>query len=451
MSRKAFFLIVGLSGLAGITLFQNRALAVDPAGRCFITGGSAPLRVCHHPQDEGIYYPTPVNEVAYNVQILKISDTKYVTAAHSETMDSFVNKYPRVGDSIKVGTVNGRFTYQMPVNMQFRIWGSLTDTLSPLYYRIGGPHKNYGTSGGANPIMVGGRYWVGDTNIYMFFLGVWDGAKFGSSDWRDYIFESRTSDFLNYEIVNSKNQFGYLTWSSFSMASSDLDKRPATLIDKAGNEIKSSLATTPNGATGMIGSIVIVDKVYYYFYTDPDPTDSKKSNLYVRTALDISGGRGDFWSAPAKITPQPVSPHTLIRVAKAKGMNRWAVFYNCYAADTGRSDICLQYTANLNLVGPGGLSEIQYYQPPKGANDTYHQLFSKFNLGLSLSNARCTASLRAQHYFMTDLNGALASPDLESELSRGGLLTWMDMCLGPYGAPVYRAGWRVDVLRRKPQ
>lgn len=426
--------LAGAFALASLTLVCGVAQA-GPVARCYLTGGNSPLRVCHHPTDEGIYYNTPANRVAYNVQIMKLSDSDYYTVYHGESKAAFDDNKPRSGDSIKTALANGPFTYTMPPNPKFTIWGSLLDTTSGLYYGLDVPNANAkGTSGGGNPIAVMGRGWAGDTTIYTFFLGV-SSPDFGSNNWRHFLYESRSHDLINTYLKSAACSPD--PWCKFDQYATDAMRRPMVIQDTANNTIQSNQSAGPETTTGLIGSIVVINQVYHYFYTDLDPVNSGVTNLYVRTALDVSGNSGNFWSLPTKLNKSPLPNGTLIRVAKAKDMNRWALFYNCYDQNS-RSDICLQYTENLELTGAGGIASLDFF--------TDGNLHSPFYMGLNTQS--CPYSARAQHYFMTDVYGGLASPNGEAATTRGGMLTWMDMCSGPdgpFGSPVVRAGWDVTV------
>jgi hypothetical protein len=153
----------------------------------------------------------------------------------------------------------------------------------------------------------------------------------------------------------------------------------------------------------------------------------------MRTTSDVSQG---VWSPATQLTTTGLPVGTIMRVQMAKGMDRWSVLYSCYSPVTGGQDICIQYTGSMNLTGPDSLGALTYF-----SNEAGH---SPYYLGLSISNCPGLAA-RGQHYMMTDLNGNLASPGAELSANRGGVLTWMDACQGgPYGAPMFRAGWDVN-------
>ena len=412
--------------LATAKSVTGRTFATPAGGRCFQTGG---LTVCHNPGDEGVFFDTPQNMVAYNAQVVKLSPTDYLTVYHSESKDSWDRQTPRPGDSIRVGLQQGPFSYQMPPT-NYAIWGSLTDPLSNLYYGIGTPNANAGgASGGGNPMIVTGR--PGDPYKYMFFLGVSDGFRYNANDWQHTLHVARTVDFANWDVLSMAPN-GQESWQPFTHATAEWQRRPLTLTDASGAAIMSAIPNNIHSTQGLIGSISYVNGLYYYFYTDQNPANPNETLFYVRTSSDISMGK---WSHAMRVGNEVYGTGTMIRVAKARGMERWSVVYGCYSPTTGISDLCVQYTENLNLEGPGSIGSLTLFA--NAANQSH------YNLGIEISDCNNSA-LRAQHYMLTDLNGNLEAPLGEEDISRGGVLTWMDMCTGaPYGAPMYRAGWTV--------
>jgi hypothetical protein len=174
--------------------------------------------------------------------------------------------------------------------------------------------------------------------------------------------------------------------------------------------------------------------LYYYFYTDRDPANPALMRLYYRTSPNISGGA---WSPAALANDETYDQVVVAMVYKAKARDRWAVAYTCYYAITGESDLCVQYTANLNVRGAGGISDLRFFQASGGRSNYY--------LGIASKDCSSFAS-RGQPYAMTDTQGALASPDGEDSITRGGFITWTDgSCTGGiFGAPSFRAGWDVQ-------
>ena len=390
--------------------------SVSASIRCYPTGG---LTVCHDQNDMSVFYNTPLQEVAYYVQTIRDS-LNYWTIYHSNAR----NKSPgSFGDSIKVGSLQASYNYLMPPNKSYKIWGTQTDG-SSILYSADGTNSYTSVSGGGNPIAVAGRYWAGDNYYYVFFLGVADdnmNRLAGENDYRHYLLEARTLDFVNFEIKADIN--GVEQWKQFNDSACQANPascRPKMLKDINGNIIRSNQAKHPDLTFGLIGSISIINNTYYYFYTDYD-TSSQNFYLYYRTATNITGN--NYWSAPIRISNN-IGGAAIVRVAKAKGLDKWAVFYNCWSS--GRSDLCLQYTNNLNVIGSGGISDLVI--------DNFNA--GNFYLGLQGVN---------QQGILTDKNGNLISPDNEDQTyARGGELRWSDFSSpGVYGGKVWRAGWGV--------
>ncbi|RYZ78697.1 MAG: hypothetical protein EOP06_28570 [Proteobacteria bacterium] len=228
----------------------------------------------------------------------------------------------------------------------------------------------------------------------------------------------------------SNDSNGTRTWYPFTTGAPDWQKRPLMLTDSNGNAIMGNYPAGGDNTQGLIGSVTMANQMYYFFYTDRDTSDPNHMYLYYRLSSDISGG---MWSPPTRVTDEAFDVGSVIMVHKAKGRDRWVVGYTCYNANTNVSDICVQYTENLNIVGPGGVSSVKFYQAAG----------NRSNYFMGISQKGCPAStLRAQPYFMTDTQGALASPDGETSINRGGYVSWTEMCSGNiYGAPVFRSSW----------
>jgi hypothetical protein len=264
-------------------------------------------------------------------------------------------------------------------------------------------------------MVVAGR--PGDPFFYVFFLGVSDDARVRdhkAADWRHYLLEARTRDFAAFDLRTAAG------WAPFTGAA-----RPAPSMDATGNVIRSNTPRTIDKTQGLIGSISYVRGVYHYFYLDYAPGGGS-IHLYHRTSSDVAGG---VWSAPQAVAT--VADFSMIRVAKAKALDRWAVLYGCYVK--GVQDICLLYTETLAVVGQGGVSDLR--------------LTSDYALGLSADGK---ARSYAQPDWLTDRWGGLdtVGPHQEQEFY------WTDMnpenCKArpnPYcpvaGGVVYRAGWTV--------
>lgn len=389
--------------------------------QCYITNG---VHVCHNPADESVFYNTPSDQVAYNVQTLKLAD-KYVTIYHGEPYGKPVGSS---GDSIKSALSIYPYTYSMPTN-NYVIHGLTSDFASVLYSDTGSIYTSMG--GAANPVTVAGRYWAGDQYYYTFFIGVIDddGDRVaGENDYRHHLYIARTLDFQKYDIKTGESN-----WIPFSRSYCDEHVgqcRPATQKDSDGNLIVGSKPNQPDLLQGLFGSIVILNQKYYYFYNDFDP-GTNNYYLFYRTNLDLN----QSWSPPTKIISTPFMEGAMVRIAKAQNMDRWVMLYHCKNA-IGALDLCLQYTENLNIIGPGGLSSLQINS--NGNADGY-------NLGLRGSGEQYDSF--GQPYWMTDKDGNLTSPDTEVGQPRGGEIRWLDYVengqIKVWGGKVWRAGWNI--------
>ncbi len=419
---------------------------------CYLTA-AGDLQVCHAVAAEGVYYQPSQQQIGYNTQILSLGNGRFVTVLHSEAEDNQhylqATGHLRPGDSIKVGVADDAARPDKvrvaPDTLSFRIWGSLENPASPLYYDYKDPRSAAGgLSGGANPMVVSGRRSEGDPYFYMFFLGVTSDGGHGTA-WRNVLLEARTRDFVAFDVLadTAADRTG---WVPFRPEGTP----PAIVTDVAGHPIVSNQAApvAPEGSTdrdhppgsvttaGVFGSIAKAHGRYYYFYTDQDAADPSRNHLYLRTADDISAdGR---WSEPTIVMDVP--PEILIRVARARHADRWALFYNCLrAVQPFLSDICLQYSDSLQITGPHGIAALALFDKPFNG-------VSPFALGLR-GGARSIWSggfLKAQHFYMTDADGNLAAPP-DAGPDVGGLLTWLDLPISfaIFGAPTYWAEWTV--------
>jgi hypothetical protein len=418
---------------------------------CFVTGGGE-LRVRHETAAEGVYYHPPAAQLGYNTQIIEVG-AGYATMVHSEPQDSASYRArtgrARIGDSIKSGVMDrptdSDAVHHAPANLDFRLWGSLTNPRSPLYYAID-PHDPaaLGFSGGANPMTVAGSDAVGDPYFYVLFLGVASDAGAGTA-WRNVLLEARTRDFLEFDVL--EDRAGRSEWAAFAGDRA----MPAVLRDVGGQPIvsnqtapvedgKSKDPMHPAGAVvtaGLFGSVVKYEDLYYYFYPDQDPKDPRTNHLYVRTAKSLASN-GQL-SEPRVVLDVP--PEIMFRVAKAHDMNRWAILYNCLrSVQPLVLDICLQYTANMNIGGDGGLGSLVLYDGPPVTGRSHYAL----GLVGGDKNFDSGQFLKIQHYYLTDRDGNLAVPRMRSE-PLGGLLTWTDLSrdLQILGADTYWAEWQV--------
>lgn len=327
--------------------------------------------------------------------------------------------------------------------------------------------------GPRDPIAVSGRDWAGEAYSYVFLLGQervnvggapdpepagrWRGRRKSERDEaadqpadirRRVQIAARTLDFQTFEI-RTRSPDGYgLAWTPFTPGGRGTPPTPAPVADEAGKPIASSCPAPAFETHGLAGSISIVDRTYHYVYTDVLPEDcglapeKRRTALYLRTSKDLSAAK--VWSAAKKLAG-PLPPGSIVRVARAKGMQRWAVSYTCQrpanAPGGPVADICLQYTPDMNLDGIGALT--LYADPVEAGRSPAY-------LGLRSGGDGTGRYDRSAHFWMTDAQGNLDTPAIYP--GKAGLLTWLDR-LAPtasgrdastlYGRPVYWATWTV--------
>lgn len=407
-------------GLIGIPAGVASAYVVGHCGG-YATGGGQ-VEVCHNPADQGEYFATPSDEIAYNVQVLQIG-SQYVDVYHSESLKSHDpncsspanDNWCQTGDSVKAAI--GTDPYQMPAQRNFVLWGQYTD---PTKYNYYGPPA--GVGGGGNPMTVAGP--PGDPYYYTLYLetygqdATYSPTSSGCENCRNYLLMSRTTDFQTYQV------WSYLPTGGEGWQTESATTYPVPVTDSAGNVIDTNNA---GDTEGLIGSISYVNGLYYYFYTDDVPGGATgDEQLYYRTTPNIAVDGS--WS-PAQAVSTETLPTTELRVAKAYGQNRWVVLYNCYRQDTdGNQDLCMQYTQNLNVVGAGGLSSLTLFGSVTSSNAGESVEY----LGLGSG-----ASDFGSPDWVTDPYGNLPATDPE--------VLWTDMVnsttptIQVYGAPVYWA------------
>lgn len=376
--RRKSVLWLGLAVLALVLILATGAAhrrkemertQLSGAETCYITGGGA-LRVCHKASAEGIFFRPSSIQAGVNAQIIRYDGAHFATVLHSESQDLVhyrqLTGRVRPGDSIKGGTVDAGHdpaaALSAPPNLDYRIWGNLTDPHSLLYYPYRPEtERGEGQGGGGNPMVVQGRRWAGDDRFYIFFVGVAFDDSHGEKAWRNILLEGRTRDFEHIELLEDDGHGGSL-WMPFNgETTSPALIRSVNGRGIVGNQWAHRSRRGGVATAGLMGSIAEYGQTYYYFYTDQDPDDPRQNHLYVRTATDLS--TNGAWSEARPIMDVP--PQIVIRVAKAVGMDRWAVFYNCMRPGaTIIPDICLQYTTDMSLTGPGGIGDLELFDGP---------------------------------------------------------------------------------------
>jgi hypothetical protein len=410
---------------------MNTRIPLIPVAACLLVavtfvqsgtnGGNVTTAVARHQVvDEGLYFDVPKNEVAYNVQIVRLNSGGYATIYHGEPKKS-ANK---PGDAIKVAFQPGSFSFQMPAERRFAILSDPADALSALY----STDEMWGGAG--NPIVVKGA--ARDSYYYIFFLALTDddGNRAGE-DYRHALCQVRTLDFREFDL---RVELGRrIEWKPFRADSPVEWKRPWLLRDATGERICSRQPTAFSNTQGLMGSILFHDGRYYFFYTDRD-TDGK-TYLFFRTSpdlLSLQAGR-TVWSAATRLSGV-LPTGTVIRVAKARNLSRWVVLYNGYHnSQKGlRQDLFLQYTGDLSITGTNGLAGVRWFD----------QIAGECGISTAFLGLKSGGGIFAQHDFLTDSYGALAVPDGDDGRPQiGGLLTWADFSRGVYGGQVHWARW----------
>ena len=468
LNKILLFVIVGVAFVVFIVfvmLPSEKSNAATTNPRCYETGG---VQVCHDNLDKSVFYQTPNTEVIYNLQVMKDAG-KYFYVYHGEP-----RKYGLyAGDSVKVA-INTNYTFSLPSPKNYVFWHTETDTQSIMYSEKNNNIFN-SVSGAGNPMVISGQ--DGDPYYYVFFLSV---APDKDSDglynrdaqnynFRHYLVQGRTKDFIEFDLKVEGGGGG--VWKKFDDTNCPIVStngcRPQLVSDTNGNIIRSHKALapgegmpcpnnsllscfTPNnginyfsrGSQGLIGSISKVNGVYYYFYTDygSDPNDYGYY-LYYRTATNLN--QNNAWSPAKKISSNMIGTGG-VRVAKARGLNKWVVVYSCYGPIIGKQDLCIQYTDNLTVEGAGGISSLQNI-----VSDPFH-LVLDYYLGLYLVGDN--AHTAAQHFWMTDRDGNLTIPNSDSNVYQtGGELYWSDFLnggtnVGVYTMPTMRAGWTITPI-----
>ncbi|MGH1590945.1 hypothetical protein ACRBEV_24480 [Methylobacterium phyllosphaerae] len=485
--------LAGVGGLAGAALLGQGTAVAKPGGyegsapSCFVTGGGA-LEICREGSEaEGVLISPAPCAFVRGVQILRLARSETpgplqavfqgqtpVASRRDEPCPERRATDSRDGGALRTGRTFEALATTLPPAAD-RFWVDLPEQRG----RTRGwsePTPAAEGIGPRDPIAVSGRDWAGEAYSYVFLLGqervgVTGGAEAdtkdrgrrrrsepdaptdGPADVRRRVqIEARTLDFQTFEI-RTRTADGYgLAWTPFETGSgrgrrSD-PPAPAAVLDEAGKPVASACTAPAFETHGLAGSISIVDHTYHYVYTDVLPEDcglapeKRRTGLFLRTAQDLSGPK--VWSTARKLAG-PLPPGTLVRVARAKGMQRWAVSYTCQrpanAPGGPVADICLQYTADMSLDGIGAL---KLYADPVEAGR------SPAYLGLRSGGDGGGRFDRSAHFWMTDAEGNLDTPAIYP--SKAGFLTRLDR-LAPtasgrdtsslYGRPVYWATWTV--------
>ena len=447
------------------------------APTCFLTAGGA-LEICRDGSEaEGVLTAPSPCSFARGIQLLRQPKTGVTAVFQGETPPGKTRRGEecperratdvRDGGALHTGRSPEQLATILPPSP------SRFNVSLPENRRRRGEEPVQEGIGPRDPIAIAGRDWAGEEYAYVFLLGQESSAtdvepaeetprrrrgrrRRESSDpaapasVRRVQIAARTLDFTSFEI-RARDEDGRLAWVPVTP---EKKKRrsdplsPTAVLDEAGKPLMSACAAAPFATQGLAGSISIVERTYHYFYTDVLPEDcglppeQRRMGLYLRTATDLAADR--VWSAARRLGPA-LPPNSLVRVARAKGATRWAVSYTCNrpanAPGGPVADICLQYTADLDPAGIGGLT--LYADPVEaGRSPSY--------LGLRSGGNGAGRFDRGSHFWMTDAYGNLDLP--ATYAGKSGLLTWVDR-LAPgaggaegsriYGRPAYWATWTV--------
>lgn len=303
-------------------------------------------------------------------------------------------------------------------------------------------------------MMVAGRDWAGDP-YYAILTTATEPAEAGH---RRVLVQARTYDFQGLDLRVAADPG--TAWMPFGgQAEEERGRRrgrarreappaPAPVLDETGKPIAGNCAAPGFEARGLSGSISVVDRTYHYFYADVLPSDcgapreKRRMGLYLRTSRDPLAERA--WSSPVTLI-EGLPADTLVRVAKARGMDRWAVAYSCSRPVTVSggpiADVCLHYTADLS---PGSITALTLFSDPVAAGH------STAYLGLRSGGDALGRVTRDGFGLMTDRYGNLDAPGIYPD--KGGFLTWLDRrapradgsdASSLYGRPVFWATWSV--------
>ena len=318
-------------------------------------------------------------------------------------------------------------------------------------------------SAGRDPMTVAGRDWAGDEYHYLFMIA----SEAIGEKRRNVLIQGRTIDFERIEVRGRVEDSDTVDWVPFGeqeteeppqrrrgrrgrgrAPTSPAPPALAPVLDEAGNPITGSCAAEGFDARGLVGSISVVDQTYHYFYADVLPADcdappaKRRMGLYLRTSKDVTAGKA--WSGATTVV-EGLPPDTLVRVGKAKAMERWVLAYSCFrpanAPGGPVADICLHYTADLSVEAIKALP--LFFEPASAARSGAY-------LGLRSGGDGSGRYGRDGFFWMTDRYGNLATP--ASYPTKGGFLTWLDRYAPRadgsegstlYGRPVYWSTWTV--------
>ena len=463
--------------LAGTLVLGSAAAAAGPApaqtpdAGCYPTAGGA-LEICRGGEAEGVLFVPRPCESASGVQIFRPAEGgnrlqvvyQAETPARARRGESCAPRRavtPLDGGAVRSGSMPEQLATTMPPT-QARLWElarvAQPEGRSRRGRRARAPEASETVPEGIaarHPMVVAGRDWSGDVYSYVFLLTTVPGP----SGNRHALMQARTADFERFDIRGADADGA--AWVPFTPEAGGRRRSrrggnpaPSPVLDETGGAVVGNCPGTGFDRNDLVGSISVVDQVYHYFYTDVLPTDcaappaQRRLGLYLRTSRDLAADRP--WSS-ARLVAEPLPGEALVRVAKAKGMDRWVVAYTCNrpsnTMDGPVADLCVQYTADLAL---GSIAGLAWYSEPTAI------MRSPAYLGLRSGGDGTGRFGRAQHFWMTDRYGNLATPT--SYPGKAGFLTWLDRRApgsdgpGPssvFGRPIYWGTWSVRPLEAR--
>lgn len=492
----------GAAALAVALLAGPAGAAPKGSAACYATGGGA-LEICRSDDEaEGVYALPPACRFVHDVQILRLKDAgppgplqviyrgepprKESRRGEDACPADLQADDPAAGGSVRIGRQVEALATVLP-QADPRFVGAAVEGAAPAQARQKPrrnsresrrarrearreareareqgkmtfkprPAVNEGDASGS-AMMVAGRDWAGDP-YYAILTTATEPVEGGH---RRVLVQARTYDFQGLDLrVEAEPGTAWMPFGGPPQAEegrgrrrggrrADAMPKPAPVLDETGKAITGHCAAPGFEARGLSGSISMVDRTYHYFYTDVLPADcgapvgKRRMGLYLRTSRDPLAER--TWSAPATLL-EGLPADTLVRVAKARGMDRWAVAYSCSRPVTVSggpiADICLHYTADLS---PGSISALTLFSDPVAAGH------STAYLGLRSGGDALGRVTRDGFGWMTDRYGNLETPGLYPD--KGGFLTWLDRrapradggdASSLYGRPVFWATWSV--------
>ncbi|CAO4173598.1 DUF4384 domain-containing protein [Methylorubrum aminovorans] len=501
---------IGASVLAMLAGPAQAGAARGGSSACYATGGGA-LEICRSADEaEGVFAVPPPCRFVHDVQILRLKDTgppgplQVIYRAEpprgsgrrgEEACPSDLRASdPAAGGAVRIGRqIEALATILPPTDPRFWSEGLKGDAparaeqprrrsragrqarrearraareaqhgdkqAEKMTFRAQAPTPEDDPSG--NAMMVAGRDWAGDPYYAILATATEPSGEGGR---RRVLVQARTYDFQSLDLRVESDPG--TAWQPFGAPPAEEKGRrrgrarpaaakPAPVLDENGKPIAGNCAAPNLEARGLTGSISVVDRVYHYFYTDVLPADcgaprsKRRMALYLRTSRDPLAERA--WSAPVTLI-ESLPAETEVRVAKARGMDRWAVAYSCSRPVTVSggpvADICLHYTSDLS---PGSITALTLYSEPIAAGH------STAYLGLRSGGDALGRFTRDGFGWMTDRYGNLDAPTIYPD--KGGFLTWLDRrapridgsdASSLYGRPVFWATWSVRPRAAQP-